>query len=332
MLLFLATVVEQLDNALEHLSKRDIHNARFGLMLTDNALELVLHQIAKDKESSIRMFRHSSESYPHQAALTKALGRNFDSKLKFAKIEAGLNEQTTQTIAILHGYRNEVYHVGIVHEDILPVLAAFYFDVACAFLKDFNPRGLWWGSGLRLPERAKPYFEGDRLFPGKLGDFGKACQTLRDAAAFDVDKVAAVLADKLESIVDHQNTCIDIVAGGVYEGQKTTRDKAILETQAWKLAFTDEGKEFAQSRKWTGNWLQLVEWLALTYPFPIRADPIPSWETQAKRLRALRDPHKALAAYHSFMSKTAAFREAIEQAAAAAEAEIDAAIDRMRGK
>jgi hypothetical protein len=35
MLLFLAAVLEQLDLALEHVSKRDVHNARFGLMLTD---------------------------------------------------------------------------------------------------------------------------------------------------------------------------------------------------------------------------------------------------------------------------------------------------------
>jgi hypothetical protein len=56
MLLFLATVLEQLDLAFEHVSKRDIHNARFGLMLVDNAVELVLHQIAKDKINELKLF------------------------------------------------------------------------------------------------------------------------------------------------------------------------------------------------------------------------------------------------------------------------------------
>jgi hypothetical protein len=50
-LLVLATVLEQLDLALEHILKRDIHNARFGLMLTDSARELVLHQIAKTRST-----------------------------------------------------------------------------------------------------------------------------------------------------------------------------------------------------------------------------------------------------------------------------------------
>ena len=86
MLLFLASVLEQLDLALEHISKDDIHNARFGVMLTDNALELALHQVAKDQASRLKMYSYRHEEYPHQTALNKALGRAFDAKVKFAKI------------------------------------------------------------------------------------------------------------------------------------------------------------------------------------------------------------------------------------------------------
>src|SRR5258708_2368266 len=77
MLLFLATILEQLDLALEHVLKRDIHNARFGLMLTDNALELVLHQMAKDKVNDLKSYPWRCDSLTHQAALDKALGRSF---------------------------------------------------------------------------------------------------------------------------------------------------------------------------------------------------------------------------------------------------------------
>jgi hypothetical protein len=58
MLLFLASVLEQLDLAQEHVLGRDVHNARFGLMLTDNALELILHQIAKDHASERKGYWH----------------------------------------------------------------------------------------------------------------------------------------------------------------------------------------------------------------------------------------------------------------------------------
>ena len=89
MLLFLASVIEQLDLALEQISKGDVHYARFGMMLTDNAVELILHQIAKDKASNLKMYAWQKETYEHQAALDNALGRNFDAKIKFAKIEGG---------------------------------------------------------------------------------------------------------------------------------------------------------------------------------------------------------------------------------------------------
>lgn len=48
MLRFLANNIEQVDLALEHVAKGDANNARFGLMLLDNVVEITLHQIAKD--------------------------------------------------------------------------------------------------------------------------------------------------------------------------------------------------------------------------------------------------------------------------------------------
>ena len=38
------------------------------------------------------------------------------------------------------GYRNEVYHVGLKHESLLPALAPFYFDVACDYLSSYKPK------------------------------------------------------------------------------------------------------------------------------------------------------------------------------------------------
>ena len=99
MLLFLASVLEQLDLALEHISKGDIHNARFGVMLTDNAVELVLHQIAKDRASKLKMYSYRREEYPHQAMLNKALGRAFDAKVK-SEIRQGIGYDSDAEILV----------------------------------------------------------------------------------------------------------------------------------------------------------------------------------------------------------------------------------------
>ena len=55
MLKFLASNIEQVDLSLEHIRKGDANNARFGLMLVDNAVEITLHQIAKDKHRETRL-------------------------------------------------------------------------------------------------------------------------------------------------------------------------------------------------------------------------------------------------------------------------------------
>jgi len=72
--------------------------------------------------------------------------------------------------------------------------------------------------------------------------------------------------------------------------------------------------------------------LAEAYPSIVRKDPVASWQKRAATLRAEKNPHRALQQYSSFMSETDGLREMLSQSAEAAEAEIDAAIDRMRGK
>jgi hypothetical protein len=332
MLLFLATVLEQLDLAFEHVSQRDVHNARFGLMLTDNAIELILHQIAKDKAARIKSFAHRHEKYPHQAALVKALGRSFEAKVKLARLEEGITEEAAHTINIAHIYRNEIYHIGIQHEAILPSIAIFYFEAACEYIGSYKLFGLGWRSSQKLPERAQKYFHGDGFFPGTMEDFGNGCAALARKYVHDPAETIRVLAQHMDEVIEEHDTYIDIVTGGVYKGQQTTRDEAVICCQAWPLAFSEEGKAFAAKHRWTGNALQLVEWLGKNYPLRFRADPIASWEKQAARLRSQKNPHAALAHYHSFMTETATLREAIGEATSQVEAEIDAAIDRRRGK
>jgi hypothetical protein len=216
MFLFLASVIEQLDLALEQISKGDVHYARFGMMLTDNAVELILHQIAKDKASNLKMYAWQKEN-EHQAALDNALGRNFDAKIKFAKIEGGPSDEIAQTITIMHGYRNEIYHVGLKHESLLPALAPFYFDVAYGYLSSYKPKGLGWSPNQKLPERSKKYFKGDPFFSVGFDDFSNGCKALRQACNHDPHHTVTCLADEMDDVIEQQDVGIGIIAEGVYE-------------------------------------------------------------------------------------------------------------------
>jgi hypothetical protein len=332
MLLFLAGVVEQLDLALEHIGKGEVHDARFSLMLTDNALELVLHQIVKDKRAEASSWRYHYKPYPYETQLRKAFLGSFSDKVAFARLEAGLEAQRAQTFNIMHDYRNDLYHAGLAHQGILLSLACFYFHTSCDFISQYEPLGLSWGSGQKLPERAQKYFKGHRTFPGSREDFADACNTMAAASGFHASNVADVLAEDMDKVIEDVDICLQIVADGVYQGQQTTRDEAILNTQAWDLAFNDEGKTFAAENGFKGNELQSVDFLIEKYPFAYRRDPVPSWRVQAKKLRAKADPNMALDHYQSFVKQTGPLRAALEQSAAAAEAEINRLIDERRGK
>lgn len=333
MLLFLAGVLEQMDLALEHISKREVHDARFGLMLTDNAVELMLHQIAKDRASRIKAFQHLERDYPHKDELAQALGRSFEAKVKFARVEGNLSDEHARTIGLLHTYRNEVYHVGLQHEAILLDLAELYFDTACRFFESYKPRGLGWGSSQKLPERSKKYFKGTSGMPGSFGDFEDGCRVLARACAYEPGATASALADHMDRIVNDQDIYIGIVAEGVYLRDRQTRDEAVVGSQAWAIAFTDEGRSYAAKNacpeKTVGGY---VDWLAKTYPFRVKRDPIPSWKRRAARLRATKNPHSVLSTYQSFMDETAELRDALLSSAGSAEAEIDRLIDERRGR
>lgn len=170
MLKFLASVLDQMDLALEHIQKSGVHDARFGLMLTDNVIELTMHELAKNKHSELKASWIVRERYQHTKELEEAMGRVIEAKLKFAKLEGLLTEEQARTVAIMHDFRNELYHVGLQHEAILPALSRLYFSTACAVLRAYPIRSFGYLVGIQLPERSKKYFtnRGDYSPPSRM--------------------------------------------------------------------------------------------------------------------------------------------------------------------
>ena len=329
MLRFLANTLEQLDLALEHVIKGDANNGRFGLMLTDNAVEITLHQIAIDKMNRLKMLTHLRERYKEMSALERALDQYFGPKVKFAKIEGKLSAETAESIMALHTFRNEVYHVGIRHEPVLPTLAVFYFRIACDFLGAYEPPFLSWGSKMKLPERARKYLTGAGMFPGSVDEYRTACKMLGESVDYEPSLVSADLAVHMAEIVEEQHSYIDLIATGGPE--RITRDKAIIDTQAWPLAFSQDGERYAREQGWGGGSVfEFVEWIAETYPLKFRRDPIAAWQERVEGVRRESNPHKALKKYHSFMDQTAAIREKLNESASQVEAYVEEQIERMR--
>jgi len=330
MLKFLASNIEQVDLALDHISKGDANNARFGLMLIDNVVEITLHQLAQDKQNEVRSWMYRDESYEHTDALTAALGQHFEPKVKFARIVGKLGAEESETLRILHSFRNDVYHIGVQHEAILPAISRFHFKIACEFLGRYSPSWISYSPGMALPERARKYFKDQRWFPDAIEEYHDACVSLGNKLALDSAEFAAVLAEHLDDVIEQQDTAIDMISTG--GPRKSSRDDAVAKTMAWKIAFTDKGKAFAQEHGWSeGSVLDFVKWIETNYPISIKTDPIAAWQKRAHAIRHEKNPHKAVKKYRDFMIQTADIRALLEEAHAQVEQYIDEQIDRMRG-
>ncbi|TAY16707.1 hypothetical protein ELH91_07925 [Rhizobium leguminosarum] len=281
----------------------------------------------------MKTYQHIADTYEHKKELEEAMGRSFEAKLKFARIEAQMTEEQARTITTMHTFRNELYHLGLQHEPILPSLALFYFATACDFIGGFKILGFSYSWNIVLPERAQKYFTRDgRFSPAEPDDFPNACRKLEEACQHKKSVTIASLADHMDSVISDSDTCLDVLAHLIYDNQRRTRDEAIIDCQTWRLAFETEGTDFAKKGGWRGGtFFDLVEWLKRNYPLQFKKDPIPSWKKQALRMRSNWNPHVALANYQSFMTVTGPMREALLEGATQVEAEIDRLVDERRG-
>lgn len=329
MLDFLANNVDQLDLALEHVLLGDANSARFGLMLTDNAVEITLHQIALDAQARSQRKWYHNQPYAHAKELRSALGRDFSAKLKFAKVVGKIDAETADTVMIGHRFRNEVYHLGLQHEAVLPAVSAFYLEVACAFLADYSPGSISYLVGKTLPPRATRYFGEGPYFEDLVARYKEACTSLGVQARVEGPAFAADLADHLDELLDVLDIGIDTVA--TMGPETKTRDEAVEETMAWWVAFSDEGKKAAEALGWPGGSVaEYVQWIRANCRLPMTKDPITRWNRRAHAVRREGNRHAALRRYWAFMNQTARMRGILDVAHAQAEAQIDLEIQRWK--
>jgi hypothetical protein len=178
---FLANVIEQMDLALDQLAVNDVNYKRFTLMLVDNVVELTLHQYASDKSSANEMWAGMLKPKYPPKLVAAAMGQNFDDKAKLAVKTDLISKTVKDTIVILHSFRNEVYHRGIAHENILPAISLFYFQNACDILEQYKPSVYSWGGRNTIPHRAKKYLGANPFV--KLPElFALACKRLREVS------------------------------------------------------------------------------------------------------------------------------------------------------
>jgi len=330
---FMADSIEQLDLALDQLAIRDRNFDRFALMLIDNVVELTLHRVAEERQHARRLYR--SRDQEDDKGLLKALGRDFDSKVAFARSLDILSEGEADSVRNLHRFRNTAYHQGRRHERILHSLAKFYFTNACVLYKKYRPPGWSSSSADVIPYRARKYISpAEDIGPFQyMGPESVESVWDRLLAVLDSlgDSLVSDLSADMEYVIDDIDSAISFLASDSPTPQ--SRDEVVVSSQAWDLAFSPKGLAFASLKGYTdSDPFHLVSWLERSFPWPINKDPIPSWKVRLESLRREADAHMAFKKYCDFMNQTEAFRSVIESSAMALDSAIQHQIDVMRGK
>ncbi|MFM7008490.1 MAG: hypothetical protein ACKO0Z_04045 [Betaproteobacteria bacterium] len=330
MLQFVADQIDQLDLALDQLAVRDRNFDRFAMMLIDNVIELTLHRHAREKASENEMWRHNSTSKTDLKIVTAALGQSFEAKVRLARATSMIPVEVAESIQYLHAFRNTIYHQGRRHEGILHSLAIFYLQNACSVLEGFKP--MWWSTSSRdkISHRAIKYLGAPKLFDHREA-MQSACTRLRQVATSLGQTMIADLHNDMSKTIERVDKMIDFLATDA--PQTTSRRQAIIWAQAWPFAFTDEGKQWAKSNGCsTSSVGDYVDWLATKYPWPVRTDPVTSWQRRLDSLKLEKELNAALKKYCDFMRQTEDFRSKIDESASQLEAYIQQQIDIARGK
>jgi hypothetical protein len=334
MMQFLADQIDQMDLALDQILMRDRNGDRVALMLIDNAVELTLHEFAVTKDYENPRFTARRQQNIKQDRIKAALGRNFEEKVRCAKEYDLISEEYASSIRIFHAIRNTAYHSGLRHEQILHSLAIHYFKVACAVVSAYEP--MFWSSCSSdvISCRAMKYLGQPSFtqFVGLKDESRKIWSRMSGIVSTMPDSLISDLAKDVEENIETTDGHLDFIVEA--SPVKTTRKQTIIECQAWAVAFSEKGKAFAASRQppplVTVD--QCINWIAENYPGLKRCDPIPSWEKRLKSLQSETNPHVALKKYFEFITQTEELRELISEHASQLDAEIQAQIDRIRGK
>lgn len=115
-------VAEQLDRARQEILVGGPLNGRIGLILIDNALELMCHQKATEILERDRASRRLSPAQRNDAR-----GQVFGRKVAFLKGLGHIADDQVRAITIFHRHRNQLYHAGLRNDPVVDHLARRYF-------------------------------------------------------------------------------------------------------------------------------------------------------------------------------------------------------------
>ena len=358
---FLITIVEQLDRAAAELATDHPINNRLALILVDNAAELILHRqctgrLAKDGFASRLLKAHQAiteekalEDDPEfQEGLikdvmtprqrSKAKGKYLEDKLKVLKDMGGLTSAESRFIAIAHDYRNELYHVGLTHDDIIRAIAGYYFLLCCDLFVRMGNLGVF---GPSFSSSDKYTDVAGRYLPiqnGRIGSFhvdkAELAEKLQCALPVEIPDLAETLADSARKSIE---AIMKEFAFLVKDNPFDFDENKMLEISQWKRDFNEALDREDLDGLWVDpnyrrGFARVATSMESTWRQRHNSLPSERWMARAATVGRETDPLIAMGLYQSLREDMAYLEESILSAAEDLDIWIQQEIDRARGK
>lgn len=358
---YILTIVEQLDRAAWELATDHPVNNRLALILVDNATELMLHRQCTDRLELDSMA--SSLWKAHQALLeerspgdrssfsedlkrdvmtqkqrTQAKGNFFDGKLIVLEGMEDITSKERRFVKIAHGYRNELYHIGLTRDEITRALAGQYFLLACDLFSRLGNKGIFSlsiSSDDEYTDVAKRYLpvRNGRIFPSSV-DKSDLADKLRSALPLGIPDLAETLATSARKAI---RTVTDEFAFLVQENPFGFEANKMLEVAQWQRDLA----EALDRQNVDGLWIdpsfrerftRVATELEATWRQRHSSLPHERWMLQAAAVERERDPLTALDLHQSLRKDMSYLEESILSASSELDRLIQQEVDRARGK
>ena len=358
---YILTIVEQLDRAAAELATDHPINNRLALILIDNATELILHRqclghLRRDKwdtqylrimetivngKTSVKTAGFPNDfakevMTPKQRSMAK--GRSFDGKLKVLGRMEDLTPQERRFIAITHDYRNELYHVGLKHDNIIRSIAGHYFLLCCELFVRMKGVGLWavvFSSDDKYSDVAKRYLP---LRDGQLNLMAVDHDVLAGKLSYnlpsDIPELPVTLADSARGAIEEVSDSFDFLVDNNPRGLDAP---AMLELAQWDqdLACALEQKDvddLLTGTQYRETYTVVRDSLAENWKPQHASIPSEKWLSRASAIERAPNPLVAMDSYQSLRNDMRYLEETIQSEAEELDRSIQAEIDRIRGK
>ena len=295
---FLAQCVHQLDLALDQISIKDTNYDRFALILIDNAVELALHNYAEYYKYDLNdIYTTDKEKYNK---IINSLGNSFNAKVSLAVYDSLIPIEYQTSLNLLHKFRNEAYHSGMVHDSIIHSLSIFYFKIACNIFNLLHNQDEYIFSIEKLPYRALKYI----YINNSKVNYANVWQKLKEIIEINKSTLVNDLSLNMNFIIENADNNIGYL--GKYMPGITSREGAIFCCQNMEVVFhLGDFNMFDPVDK-------LKKSIIKQRKFRFIEDPIKNWKKQHSTLLMTKDEHKALKLYCDFIDYTEGFCKIIQ--------------------